>query len=82
MLRALFFLLSKSKAILSLAAGNRTGTVRLWQVESGRSLQSLQGLVGAVTGLAFSPDGSLVAAGTELGRSLSGLSVMIRNLSL
>lgn len=49
-----------------LAAGNDSGLIRLWQVQSGRTMLSLQAS-GAITALAFSPDGSLFVAGTEAG---------------
>ena len=39
---------------------NEDGTARVWDVASGRSLQTLEGHTGPLFGAAFSPDGKLV----------------------
>ena len=41
----------------------------LWDAQSGRSLQRLTGLKGAVNSVAFSPDGKLIAVGSGYQRS-------------
>jgi WD40 repeat protein len=51
-----------------LASGSKDGTVRLWEVETGKSVRTmpvvdLVGPVRDVQGLAFSPDGRWLAAG-------------------
>lgn len=43
-----------------LAAGDRAGTVQLWETRTGRIGQTLTGTKGAVNGLVFSPGGDLV----------------------
>jgi non-specific serine/threonine protein kinase len=45
------------------ATASEDGTVRLWAVEGGRPLATLQGHTGAVVGVALSGDGALVASG-------------------
>lgn len=45
-----------------LASGLRDGTVRLWQVPSGRLLRMLEGHPSWVNNVAFSPDGTLLVA--------------------
>jgi WD40 repeat protein/uncharacterized caspase-like protein len=46
------------------AAGSKDNTVRLWEVATGRQLQSMEAQIGWITTLAFSPDsGTLVAGG-------------------
>jgi WD40 repeat protein len=46
-----------------LAAGTRYGTVRLWELPTGKELAALKGFPGDVWALAFSPDGAFLAAG-------------------
>jgi WD40 repeat protein len=40
-------------------------TIHVWDVATGKQLQSLEGHKGAVRSLAFSPDGSLLVSGGE-----------------
>jgi WD domain, G-beta repeat len=49
------------------ASGGFDGTVRLWDVPSGRLVATLQGHMGAVWGVALSGDGRLVASGSQDG---------------
>ena len=46
-----------------LASGSSDGTVRLWEVASGREATQLRGHVGWVVALAFTPDGLALASG-------------------
>jgi WD40 repeat protein len=46
-----------------LAAGNRYGTVRVWDIATGKVHKTLEGLPVDVWGVAFSPDGKILAAG-------------------
>ncbi len=45
-----------------LAAGNRYGTVRIWEVASRKEIKTLTGHMGEVWSIAFSPDGKTLAA--------------------
>ena len=47
----------------SLPAAAEDQTVRLWEVDSGECLKTLQGHTSSVWSVAFSPDGSIVASG-------------------
>ncbi len=51
----------------SLATGSRDGLVKLWSVGKSRSIASIQAQTSPVLGLAVSPDGKLVACGSEDG---------------
>jgi WD40 repeat protein len=44
-----------------LASGDWAGTVRIWDVQTGRQLHTLSGHDAAVWGVSFSPDGNLLA---------------------
>ncbi len=46
-----------------MAAGGGERVVKLWDVETGRALASLEGHEGFIASLAFSPDGRLLATG-------------------
>jgi WD40 repeat protein len=45
-----------------LAAGNRYGTARVWDAETGKETVTLKGFMGEVWSVAFSPDGKTLAA--------------------
>ncbi|HZZ80655.1 MAG TPA: DUF6807 family protein, partial [Gemmataceae bacterium] len=45
-----------------LAAGNRYGTVRIWDVASRKEVKTITGHMGEVWSIAFSPDGKTLAA--------------------
>jgi WD40 repeat protein len=47
------------------ATAGKDGTVRIWDVASGRELHRLQGHTAAVTGITFSPDGRRLATAGE-----------------
>ena len=49
-----------------LASGSYDGTVRLWNVATGRNIATFKA-AGEVPSVAFSPDGTIVAAGTSSG---------------
>ena len=49
------------------AAGTFSGVVNLWEVESGRQLESLKGQTALVNGLDFSADGKLLAVASRDG---------------
>jgi WD40 repeat protein len=42
----------------------REAGVRIWDVKTGKEVRTLKGLLGAATSLCYSPDGTLIAAGT------------------
>ena len=45
-----------------LAAGNRYGTVRIWDVATRKEIKTITGLMSDVWSIAFSPDGKTLAA--------------------
>jgi WD40 repeat protein len=45
-----------------LASGSWDSTVKIWDVESGKEVQTLRGHAGFIYGLAFSPDGQRLAS--------------------
>jgi WD40 repeat protein len=49
--------------ILATGSDGEGGVVRLWDASTGKETQALNGHKGAITALAFSPDGSMVASG-------------------
>ena len=48
-----------------LASGSSDETVRLWDVETGSCVRTLEGHGGTVFSVCFSPDGRLVASGSD-----------------
>jgi WD40 repeat protein len=53
-----------------LAAGDDEGTISLWETATGTLLKRLRGDGGAITALAFAPDGHTLAAASAYGPSL------------
>jgi WD40 repeat protein len=49
----------------TLATGGYDGTVRLWDVQTGRALRTLRGAAGTIWSVDFAPGGSLLAAAGE-----------------
>jgi WD40 repeat protein len=45
-----------------LASASHDGTVRIWEVQTGREVRSLRGHTGGVNGVCFSPDGQRLAS--------------------
>ncbi|MFQ5731079.1 MAG: protein kinase [Planctomycetaceae bacterium] len=64
-----------STRLIYIYRGQRTGEVRLWDVESGKKKATLRGRTGGVLSLAFSPDARHLAAGTW------GTNVLIWNVA-
>jgi len=52
----------------TLASGSNDYTVKLWDVNSGRELRSLEGHSRSVNAVAFSPDGRTLASGSADGQ--------------
>lgn len=51
----------------TLANGNKDGSIRLWNIDSGKLTKTLLEHQGFINDLAFSPDGKLLASGSEEG---------------
>uniref|UniRef100_UPI00351CDFEC WD40 repeat domain-containing protein n=1 Tax=Frankia sp. CIT1 TaxID=2880974 RepID=UPI00351CDFEC len=49
----------------SMIASGGDGTVRLWEVATGRELRTLTGHTDWVWSVGFSPDGSMIASGGD-----------------
>jgi RNA polymerase sigma factor (sigma-70 family) len=58
-----FMVLAFSPDSRNLASGSWNGTVRLWEVVTGKERQSFHGHQGAIVTLAFSPDGRRLVSG-------------------
>jgi hypothetical protein len=54
----------------TLASGSTDGTVKLWEVGTGRELATLTGHARVVRSVAFAPDGKTLASGSTDGSSL------------
>ena len=48
----------------TLVSGSRDGTIKLWEVETGEEIRSLNGHDGWVYSVGFSPDGKTVVSGS------------------
>ena len=48
-----------------LALGYRDGTIRLWELATGRCIQSLNGHSGIIQNVTFTPNGQILASGSE-----------------
>ena len=46
-------------------SGSNDSTLRLWEVETGRSLRVLEGHSASIWSVAFSPDGRLALSGSD-----------------
>ena len=49
----------------TLASGSWDKSVKLWDVSTGRELETLNGHQGAVFSVSFSPDGKILASGSQ-----------------
>jgi WD40 repeat protein len=49
----------------TLISGDMSGVIKFWDVESGKSLKTLNSISGSFRGLAFNPEGNLLASGSE-----------------
>ena len=52
-----------------LASGSEDRTVRLWDVETGACVKTLEGHGHVVSSVCFSPDGKQLASGSDDGRA-------------
>ena len=50
-----------------LASGFGDGTIKLWDVATGREVRTLEGHTDIVLSVAFSPDGKILASGSDDG---------------
>jgi WD40 repeat protein len=50
-----------------IVSGSDDNTLKLWDTETGKEIATLAGHIGEVNTCAFSPDGSVIACGDELG---------------
>ena len=46
-----------------IASGDQNGIIRVWDASTGETIYTLEGHTGAVHGVSFSPDGSMIASG-------------------
>ncbi len=60
-----FYCVAFSPDGLTLASGSLDKTVRLWDLESGKLIRSLEGHTSGVLSAAFSPDGLTLASGSD-----------------
>ena len=72
MLPALFF--SPDGAIL--VSGSYDATIRLWDIATGKQLETFDGHTYSITSVAVSPDGSTIASGSVDGTVLLWTSPM------
>ena len=48
-----------------IASGSKDDTVKLWDMESGKCINTFEGHKSGVTSVAFSPDGTMIASGSK-----------------